>query len=153
MAWIIFCKKNSMRPQLQSIKLKKIITFNQEGILTRYIPRNYSNILEYWEHVCSIPKINNLRFQIKEILRQLRGISNPKDYVRGKFELEFFVLFLNYIWENLTEMGLGISRKPKIHTTLGLSNSMEILGPRSMSCDALDAFISSNISMAITDKQ
>lgn len=146
MAWIICCRRNSIRPQLQNIKIKKIFAFNQEGILKRDTPRGYNNILEYCEHVCSTSKIDNLRFQIKETLHQLRGIKNPKDYVRGKFELEFFVLFMNYIWENLTKMGIGISRKPKIHTNIGLSNAMEILGPRSMLCESLETFLLNNIS-------
>ncbi len=148
MAWIVCCRRNSIRPQIQSIKIKKIFAFNKEGILTRDTPRGYKNILEYFEHICSTSKIDNLRFQIKEILRQLRGIPNPKDYVRGKFELDFFVLFMKYIWENITKMGIGISRRPKIHTTLGLSNAMEILGPRSMPCESLEAFLLKNISRA-----
>ena len=144
-SWIVCCRRNAMRPHLNEIKVKKILTFNEYGLLQKIIPYGYKSLLGYFENVCRTKKIHNLHQQMREIQQELGGISNPKVYVRGKYEVAFLVLYVEYIWENLLRMDLGISQKPKIHTSIGLSNVIEILGPRVQPWNDLKSFLTKQI--------
>lgn len=144
MSWIVCCRRNVIRPHLNGIKVKKLLAFNNDGTLKKVTPEGHKSILGYLEKVCNTKRIENLRIQLKGIQQELETIPNPKVYVRGKYEVAFFVLFINYIWDNLLKMQLGINIKPKIHTSLGLSNVMEILGPRVLPWDDLKSFLSTH---------
>ena len=80
-----------------------------------------------------------------EIILNEINTFEPKLYVRGKFELWFFIEFIksviHILGKEMRERGMRLS----IRTQLHLSNAIEILGPRSDIPTSLNSFLRSNL--------
>lgn len=65
----------------------------------------------------------------------------PKQYVRGKFELWFFIQFINELIRMLRNIPLSVKYKPQI----GLDTALSILGPRLSMPPSLEDFLQRNM--------
>ncbi len=120
--WILFVRNKGLRPNLNNIDLSAFFGINSSLILTK--PNvDRIQLLNKFTQVTTPP------FTLSEYKRlrvQIEQIPEYKMYLRGKFELWFFLRFLNEVHIYLNNVGHKKSQKTSITAT----NSLEVLGPR-----------------------
>ncbi|HLP90257.1 MAG TPA: DUF4435 domain-containing protein [Nostocaceae cyanobacterium] len=151
-AWIICIKRNGGKPNLNNIRFESIFQIDDFHLtLCKIKNGKYSTRLKYLESVFNVSTPPNLWVQILNEARKLRKIfnnDNPKIYVRGKYELWFFIQFLNKLEKRIRDViNLYIppdgKKKPsfKVTTKINKENAIEILGPRVICPTSLKDFL------------
>ncbi|MBK9210335.1 MAG: hypothetical protein IPL71_19410 [Anaerolineales bacterium] len=97
----------------------------------------------YIEKVCSASTPSSFKKDIKALYKEISS-SEPKQYTRGKFELWFFVKFINQLYEVIRKQ-LSKGESLKMRTQIGEENAIEILGPRTKMPESLRVFLKENI--------
>lgn len=127
MAWIILLRLGNVRCNLSDINLAKIFYFDENLKLHRR-----PKILQTLHDACGIsnigvdPKYFVLLLSIIRLLKKL----NPKAYVRGKFELWFFVSYILRLQAALSARLAIPGSRAVVTTSLCLANAIEILAAR-----------------------
>ena len=75
-----------------------------------------------------------------------RRIDNPKKYMRGKYELWFFIVFIKKIPPLLNTARDKNEQQSVLRVALSPKTAMEILGPRLRIPSSLDIFLEQNLS-------
>jgi hypothetical protein len=140
MALIIYCKQSGMRPLYRNINLKDICSIEDNLRLTL---SDESDYVPYLEKKCEIKIPNDYKERIASITSQIRSLE-PKQYIRGKFDLWFFVTFLYKVSHLLEQAALIQGLKLHIYTNINDGNAIEILGPRVEIPDSLTTFLENN---------
>ncbi len=91
MVWGIYHKRNKTSFDFDDIELHKLFSVNEELKLTRKIGEGTQNLVNELDKMCKI-ETTQLGDEEKDILELIEELS-PKAYVRGKFEVWFFVKF------------------------------------------------------------
>ncbi len=143
-AWIIFVRRNGLKPCLDNVKLGKLFIFSTDFELE---PVSEDSIFSYLEQVFSIEIPDNLYIELPNVILELSK-NEPKKYIRGKYELWFFIKFLEKLRELLLIEG---GNNVNIRTTIGEANAIEILGPRIILPKSLqDYFVKNKIISSIS---
>jgi len=127
----------------------KSFIFDSSLKLTRRARRRGSPTISQYFVKCLGP--NARPPSIGAICKTVRQISvhHPKCLIRGKYELWFFVRFLDKARELLDSAGGGYS----IHQQVALPSAMELLGPRTPPPLKLRDFIANHINSTIIAQQ
>ena len=93
--------------------------------------------------MCRVKTPDDFHLEKDKLILSLKT-ELPKVFVRGKFELWFFVTFLNNLVPYIEKEFFG-SKKIRINTCVTESNAVEILGPRLQGISSLEEFLQKNI--------
>lgn len=136
-ALILYFRENNLNANLNQIDLSKVFEFKVKVKRKR-------NIKEFLEKSMDTPNTAPWKEVLKHV-RTLHEIDNSKYFVRGKFEMWFFIKFLN----SLPEI-LNCDRKkgePKIKLNVNLSEAtfVQVLAPRLRIPSELKEFLDENL--------
>jgi hypothetical protein len=137
MAWSIYHRKHGRRPNLKNLDLSKFFRVTANGLLIK--EKGFLNLLD---RQCGIKTPTRSWRSIKLIAQQLQK-HEPKIYIRGKFELWFFVQFV----KSAIQLALTIPppkidpRQPSKTFTLTTENAVATLSGRCLPPPEFVAFI------------
>ena len=146
MAWGVCMMKAGNRPNLNNIATDQIFTFSRKWRLRRRVPLHGGwrvSLQKHLENVTNARAPRPSRSGLCSVLRQFRTM-NPKEYIRGKYEISFFRAFIDHLWANLSDIRRSFAKRPKRNVELGRTNMVQILGPRATAPGSLMAFLSHN---------
>lgn len=136
-AWIVFNRRRGLRPNINNVKLGQLYAFNKELTVETV---SMADLLAHLEQVCGIECPSDLSSELPNVMNELQNIE-PKRHIRGKYELWFFIKFIEQLIITLkNENGSSI----KIRTQIGEANAVEILGPRVQMPSSLHNFFVQN---------
>lgn len=136
MAWILSKKLNSETPNINNINLGA--HFKSERTFSRIRPTQ-----DKLNSCCGTKHAPGEWKQIRRILYEFSATSpDPKIYVRGKFELWFFVKFLRQLIRRLRASPAGF-KGPKID--LNMTNFLQIIAPRAPVPPSVAEFLDYNL--------
>lgn len=136
-ALILYYRENQLQAQLNNIDLNKFFEFD-----TRV--KRKKNIKKTLEKSMSTP----IEAPWKEVLKYLKilvQIKECKIYVRGKFELWFFVKFINSLPDVLNHHRNPGDPKIRLNVNLSDSTAIQILAPRMKFPKDLKKFLNRNL--------
>jgi hypothetical protein len=133
MATIIHYRKCGSRPVLNEVDPGKLVQFNTEFRVAR-VP----DWITYFKGVSGVPSDPDWRL-VAEIDAELAK-REYKTYLRGKFEIWFFVAFVNRVAAVVSER-VGDQARAVIHTHLTTSNVVEVLAGRVNPSEHLQVFL------------
>lgn len=139
-AWILFNKRKGLKPNLNNVKLSELYTFGQDLTLQT---ASTLKIINHLDRVCGIDCPNEPPFEFLLLMNELETIE-PKRYIRGKYELWFFVKFIEKLILALNAETNNKNPAVKIRTQISESNAIEILGPRVQLPQSLRNFFREN---------
>lgn len=140
-SWIILMRRNGEKPVLRNINLSKICSVNEN---MSFSGSDIIDTQKYVERVCSVTTPKNFESEINLIINEINK-NEPKKYVRGKFELWFFVKFVNKLYLVIRSQ-LTKGESIKMRTQINEENAIEVLGPRTRIPESLKLFLENNIS-------
>jgi hypothetical protein len=142
MAWIIALRRkpNEKQPVLGEVKLKEFYSFDENLILTKSTAVTLSGEISVLANTCGIDPSVVSQSELEAVIQELASVE-PKKFVRGKYELWFFIKFLDKLRELLEE-----PRPKVVNVTLQISEStaIQILGGRFYSLASLEEFLRTN---------
>lgn len=132
-AWIIFMRKSKIKVHLDSIDLGELF-----DVTTSQLKFSCSGGLkyDYLEKVTGTRSPDGVESEIKKLIQEIKN-HNPKNIIRGKFEVWFLIRFLMRLKEKHQLNG----QKLKINTQLNQNNCVEILASRSIIPESLQKFL------------
>lgn len=137
MAMILYYRSIHEPLNLNNLDLSKLFSF-KKGI------HRIVGITEYF--VKNAGLATNMSYtEIKRNLNILLNIANPKVYVRGKFELWFFVYFLNSLPSILNKDKVKGEPRYKLNINLSPSTAVQVLAPRLRIPPELKGFLDANL--------
>lgn len=142
-AWIIFVKRAGLRPLLNEIRLSRLYKVTDDLRIVIH-GRQKQSLLESLEEATGVITPPNSWKQIRAVANELKNTYPPKQYVRGKFELWFFVEFMSKIPELLNSIKGAGTRRIIVKTNINHGNAIEILGPRLQVPHDLEKFLESH---------
>lgn len=134
---ILYYRDNNMVANLNQIDLSNVFSFNEKVKRKR-------NIKEYLEKAMD----TNSTAPFAEVLRHMRTlsqISNSKYFVRGKYEMWFFIKFINSIPEILNCNRKKGEPKCKLSVNISESTAVQVLAPRLRIPSDLKDFLDRNL--------
>jgi hypothetical protein len=140
MAWIIDVRTKGYHPNLDNIDLSRIFTFNDNLEVELINDIDYASI----EATCKLPPNCTSIVEVNEISQKLLS-SNPKTYVRGKYELWFIVKFLDKLISIL-----GKFEKLKVKLRISEGTAIAYLSSKAHHPPSLTLFLSTNLSLHFT---
>ena len=143
-ARVIYDRKNGGQQNLNNIKISKLCELSS-NLELKFIGEDEAMAL--FASRCNLVVSNEVRIEDHPTYSTLQQIE-PKKYVRGKYELAFFVAFINKLVETLKGERDQYGKSIKVSTMISEVNALEILGPRMIIPDSLSKFLESNLSRA-----
>lgn len=141
MAWVICMRKLNQKLNLNNVSLSKIYIINDEMTLELSAEAKSSGETVLFESMCNTKTHADCTKYYNDVILMLQNTS-PKSYIRGKFELWFFVNFTSKLLRILHDMGV------KSRVQLMEASAVEFLGPRMNPPQSLLQFLALNISEA-----
>ncbi|KGE73477.1 DUF4435 domain-containing protein [Spirochaeta lutea] len=137
-SWIIYHRKNGDKANLSSIKMKDI--FQIDDNLNIKVIKTLDETISYLDQKTKIDtNMADWQTERTKILELFKN-HQPKKYIRGKFELDFFIIFLNRLHSVLCDI-----KPEKIHINLSTANAIDIFAPRLSYPASLQAFIRNHL--------
>ena len=140
-AWIIFTMRNGMHPNINNITLSKAFVISEDLTIQLIVDNGFITFLE---KTCGVKTPQTFDAALPELVKELSQFE-PKSYVRGKFELWFFVKFIGKLADILKRKVLVSNQSIKISIQMGEENAIEILGPRVQIPQSLKIFLEKNL--------
>ncbi|NEQ36658.1 MAG: DUF4435 domain-containing protein [Okeania sp. SIO3I5] len=137
MSWIIYLKKQGYQVNLNNLQMDKLFQLNDDLQICKKQQKNYLKILE--KH-CGVDTPQKCWIQIKKTVEYLKQYD-AKSYIRGKYELWFFVTFINKI--NIIK-DVHNQQLFKSKTQINEGNAIAILAPRIPFPPSLKLFLKKN---------
>lgn len=134
MAWVIHLRRNQHHVVLNGVNLRKVVDMDQDCKCT---------LKPGWaEHVLAASNITGVLYdQVahQAIVAELK-VREPKTFIRGKFDLWFFVSFLTKVLEAITAR---IPGQPRVicSVQIGHNTAIDVLAPRIQPPDSLKQFV------------
>ena len=141
MAWVIYCTRKGHLPILNNIRLSNIYILNKDCEVNQ---GNELDLMRELEQRCQVTTQVEYEQDEDDILSELLA-KEPKTYIRGKFELSFFIKFLLCVTTAMREVIDENGHSSKVRTLITENNAIEILGPRVDIPETLDLFLEENI--------
>lgn len=138
--WFVTLRSHGIRPNHNNLDYKKICRFTKN---IRFVQHDKKNIIHNLQTMCGVLTPGNYdlsKIKYEKVLNTLE----PKKYIRGKYELWFFIEFFRHLLKNFEDSVLEKQEKIKINTQITHSNAVEILGPRAKIPPSLNKFLSEN---------
>ena len=138
MGWIIWRRRTGQSVTLADVNLDKHFYLNSDmgfarrqgafGRIRRQCGKGSSGI--EW-------------IDVRKVCKELQR-TEPKEYVRGKFELWFFVKFVTRLEQELRNSE-NRRQRPKNSTTISTSNAVDLLAARCPISARLESFLKANL--------
>ena len=99
-----------------------------------------TDLVSHLENVCGINSIDDVNSELSLVINELVNIE-PKKYIRGKYELWFFIKFIEkmvFVLQSTTGESF------KVRTQIGEANAVEILAPRVQMPKSIENFLQQN---------
>jgi len=144
-AWIIYLRRCKLRPNINNINLSHFFRFNDDLTLEIDLDIKQTNGSSILERMCEVTTPPGCQPEIESIVNELANLD-PKLYVRGKFEIWFFVKFVGKLVKLLQGTTNTIGKRIKVRTQINEDNAVEILGPRLQIPSSLEKFLQENLS-------
>lgn len=155
LSWIIYCMKNMLPITINEIDLSKLFKIDDN---LKVCKENSSGYTSAFRYICDVSNVNE--FKLKEVLqcaRLLQKITDPKIYMRGKFEIWFFLNFCSRTMEcvipKLNKEIAQYNRKTKdkiskckVRMHISKENILPVFAPRVPIPDSLREFLICNMS-------
>lgn len=139
MIWIIHHKKNRANLSFSRIKLHELFEVNESLELRRKIEGDVQSLIAKLDKSCNLTTTTQYFEEEKDIILEL----NPKTYIRGKFEVWFFVQFLKALVKFIKkEMKIEISVEQGL---LKEKIIVKLLGPRLKIPKSISKFLERNL--------
>jgi hypothetical protein len=134
MAWVIHLRRSGRKVNLRDVKMNKLIRLDQEC--------NCSLVAGWADHILAASSLHDMTYDAashEAIVSELTG-RDPKTYIRGKFDLWYFVAFLQRTLEVLREKA---SNAPAATCSIqiGQANALDALSARIIIPDSLQNFL------------
>lgn len=136
--WTIYHQRIGNNPILKNIKIKALFKINEDLDVLQTI--DDSELINTLDSQGKVKIEQGWEKEINNISHEIKGI-NPKRFIRGKFEVEFFVEFIKKLREELNRT----PKKQNIHIDVATSNIIDILGPRVKCPPCLDYYLKSKL--------
>lgn len=143
MAWIILVKKLGLKANVNNINLDRLFSLGDDLSLSRNhdcikLPQLYGRL-----STASSVKVSSAQLkQLPSEKKNLKDCSDSKRFIRGKFDMWFFLAFLKKVKAQLEQRRTPGSRR--ISNLPSLSEAVNILGPRHNHDTELVEFIQTN---------
>ncbi|NOJ78164.1 DUF4435 domain-containing protein [Myxococcus xanthus] len=126
MAWSLFHRKHGRRPNLNNLELSKLIRLDGSGRIVRH-----GKMLGLLDQLCGVASPARVWRGVRAAVEQFRR-HDAKVYVRGKFELWFFVQFVRLSIEVLRAMPVpkSLNQNPDTRVMLTGDNAVTLLSGR-----------------------
>lgn len=141
MALITWSRRLGLRPNLENLRLGQLFDFSAEG-------RVRVSRLDRLEYVCRTAGITvpgSAKERISETTEELKRLP-PKRFVRGRFEIWFFVEFFKRLIAQLERSALEVTGKVRLRSPIEHGNILPILAGRIEIPEILDRFLSVHLS-------
>jgi hypothetical protein len=147
MAWVIFLRQIGHRPNVNNVNLGRVFTLNDDLVLEETNEAKIIGHQAMFEHMCGVVTPPGCQVDIDHIAERLSTLE-PKSYIRGKFELWYFVYFISRLAQLSSaaisaEADSGATMKYKAQITE--NTALYILGPRLDIPPSLDEFLRANL--------
>lgn len=124
-AWMMYCRKNNFKVCFNDIKMSDLFKIDENGKLKKKTLSSYTSKFQY---LCDKTQTNHFNIEeIKYYFNLINTESNPKKFIRGKYELYFMFIYLKYISDNVVN---EISKEVKSHNKKALAKD-RITSPKS----------------------
>ncbi|MFN8358774.1 MAG: DUF4435 domain-containing protein [Candidatus Kapaibacterium sp.] len=123
-AYIIYHRKNKNNIILNDLSIKDLFNIDSDFRVTKK-----SNILSLLDKKTGV-KTTSVVCEIRNIIKHLKSINDPKIYTRGKFELAYMVHCINSTPELLNTFRNKGDKKYSCCVSISLKNAVQILAPR-----------------------
>ena len=140
MAWVIYLRRCSVKVNLNNANNKLDRVLNVDIDFT--VSMSTEDAIGVLDEVCNVTTPPDFVTQRDSIMQELKEIC-PKMWIRGKYELWFFVSFCKKLRDRV-KADLKDGQKLSIKTNIELSNAVEVLAPRAVCPDRLKAFLNIN---------
>lgn len=137
-AWIIYMMREGNKTNIKNVNLNSVFSINDDLEL-KSIGRERT--IQHFERSCGLSTPDDFGTQSEDNIKEIEKYDE-KMYVRGKFELYFFVIFIRAITNQLKN---DKKRKDTIRTHIDLENAIDILGPRVQIPESLEKFLKKNL--------
>ena len=144
MAWIISLRRSGLKPNLNNINLSNIFFINDDLSLEKRGEASNIDEIEILEKMCGVTTTQECRSNIDSIAQELANLV-PKMYIRGKFEMWFFVKFTEKLTRMLQRAISDRGGKMGVKTQITEGNAIEVLGPRLQIPLSLEKFLHQNM--------
>lgn len=134
MCWVIYHQKAGNKPFLKNIEMKAFFELTDQFDIQQKIPD--SELIGALDSQGKVETTQDDEDGINCIFQEIKEMS-PKSFIRGKFEVEFFV---EYIKKLRTELNKA-PKKPKIHLDITTSNVIDLLAPRVKCPPCLESYL------------
>lgn len=139
MGWIAHYREDGKDVFLKEVSMDKVFSFN-----SNYIISYEKDYLKYLTEKTKIGSDTATSKQLKKMNARLRK-KTPKKYIRGKFELWFFVKFVNTVLGVVSKKTAGHKRaKQGLH--INLHNAIMLLSAKIQYPKSLGEFLDYNLS-------
>lgn len=146
MAWTVYLERNGYSPLLSNIELSRIFYLNDDLVLNRTDRAIEEGEITILAQMCRTTSVIVRPDDIDSVMKEL-STKDPKIYVRGKFELWFFIKFVSKLGQLLRASMPQVSGSITIRTEITESNAIVFLGPRLRIPSSLDEFLRRNLGM------
>ena len=137
MAWGISRRRQCKRVYWNNLPLDQCYSLDQSLVFSK-LPGASAKIRRRCGEV-SPQEWRNVKTTCAELVE-----LPPKAYIRGKFELWFFIKFLVRLGAMLRDEG-NTELRPRSGLTIGTGNAVEVLAPRVQVPEELDRFLSTRL--------
>ena len=143
-AWIIYHRRAGRGTQLNNINMDRLMWITLDFRVQNRSTHNDENRIQYLDRVCQVSTENNCWVTILNIIRELQGYI-PKKIIRGKFDLWFYMKFINHA---ISTLNTNLSPNPRITLKVPISASSALitLSPIAKKPQSLKDFIIDNYS-------
>ena len=146
MAWGIYHKLDRSGIEFEDIKIRRLIDIRvRDGQLklVRKVQDQSRDLYETLDNMCGV-ETSVTRGELENEVNSLLKGQHPKAYIRGKFEVEFFLMFLEALRDYFTRRNVSVKVR---HGLLGRNVIVHTLGPKvSPPPQSLSTFLDRNLS-------
>lgn len=138
--WAIVLLSAGYKPPLDNISLGKLCKFDEDLHLCHEAESDY---MPKVQAMCGLKTPLHKATASSDVVQRLKN-QEPKSYVRGKYELWFFVAFVSKLIDLLHQ-----DSKLTVHirTQISMSNALEVLGPRAGIPNSLAEYLTSHLAV------
>ena len=141
-SWIILQKFNGQKLTLQNLdnNFGHIFRFTNMKIEKSKIFKGHDKLLNFLITICQGVTVINQWQDLIKIVKDLK-LEPMKKNLRGKFEIWFFVKFIEELIAYLNSRIPKGDEKYRLNVSLSSSNAIQLLGPRTMMPDDIKDFL------------